>query len=345
MSISHSQDSHSAGDSPFLAHSSLLQRPKSASAAALQNLMTISKPAPLVTEIDDETALIAPLTNHRRPTTASHKRSVRRTLTASSRSSTFHHDNTQTPVTHGEETPTLISNQTGSTDKLFTSSSLPSSNLPTTTNSSNQIPSGPIRSESRLKPLRTLTLDVNNLSIKMMEILTFLRLFFTLQIIISPEASFKRFWDYMIILMVLYNSFLIPWYIAFDPELSNILSSYDTITTVSMALDIFVTLRTAFVDFTGNLCYDGILIAKRYWKRGLLLDVLGTFPFDIFSSLAPTNNLTLLACFKVLGILRFTRLMYNDRLDAWNNPTSRICKLMFGFFYMAHLFGSHYFFL
>ena len=171
-----------------------------------------------------------------------------------------------------------------------------------------------------------------------------LRLFVTLQVILDPYSGFKKAWDYAVICMILYNAFVIPYYIAFDTQLSVTLLPLDITCTVSMAIDIMVTLRTGFLDFSGNTCYDGWAIARRYWTRGLILDIIGTFPMDIFTSLVIGHGQRYANLLKAPGLLRASRLAYNDRLAAFNSPTARILKLLFGFFYLAHLFGSVFFF-
>ena len=176
------------------------------------------------------------------------------------------------------------------------------------------------------------------------ELAAFLYQFLTLQVILEPNSRFKNVWDYLIIGIILYNAFIIPYYIAFDVTLSTTLLPLDILCTISMAIDIMVTLRTAFIDFSGNTCYDGRAIARRYWNRGLILDLCGTFPMDIFSSLVIGYGQRYSNLLKSLGLLRASRLAYNDRLAAFNSPTARILKLLFGFFWMAHLFGSVFWF-
>ena len=181
-------------------------------------------------------------------------------------------------------------------------------------------------------------------SITAHELAAFIYQFITFQVILEPNSRFKNVWDYLIIGIILYNAFIIPYYIAFDVTLSVTLLPLDILCTISMAIDILVTLRTAFLDFSGNTCYDSRAIARRYWNRGLILDLCGTFPMDIFSSLVIGYGQRYSNLLKSLGLLRASRLAYNDRLAAFNSPTARILKLLFGFFWMAHLFGSIFWF-
>ena len=167
------------------------------------------------------------------------------------------------------------------------------------------------------------------------EAAAYLYQFATFQVILEPNSRFKNVWDYLIIGIILYNAFIIPYYIAFDITLSVTLLPLDILCTISMAIDILVTLRTAFIDFSGNTCYDSRAIARRYWNRGLILDLCGTFPMDIFSSLVIGYGQRYSNLLKSLGLLRASRLAYNDRLAAFNSPTARILKLLFGFFWSA----------
>jgi CRP-like cAMP-binding protein len=177
------------------------------------------------------------------------------------------------------------------------------------------------------------------------ELLQDIRMFITFRSLLDPNSSRKWWWDWIIIFFVLYNAFIIPWYIAFDVELASKLNAFDIVTTVGMALDIFIILRTGFIDFSGNVVYDSKRIASRYWRRGLLLDVLGTFPFEIFASLFRGDQAFISNCLKAPGIIRATRLVYNERIEIFNSPLQRIAKLLFGFFYLAHLFGAIFYFV
>ena len=172
------------------------------------------------------------------------------------------------------------------------------------------------------------------------------RLFITFQLVLDPQLRNKVLWDWMIIFMVLYNAFVIPWYIAYDVNLAVALDWFDTLTTVCMAMDIFVTSRTGFIDFSGNTVYENKAIVKRYWNRGLLLDLIGTFPFQVFSPLFSFGSQQFVSnVFKAPNLLRACRLLYNDQITQLNTPLARIAKLLFGFFYLAHLFGSLFFFV
>ena len=135
-------------------------------------------------------------------------------------------------------------------------------------------------------------------------------------------------------------------YIAFDVELGNTLGSFDNFVTSCFFLDIFLNFRTAFIDYAGNPVYDSRQIARHYWQMGLWLDVLGTFPFDVFAPFFSFGTRQFVTnCLKAPNLLRVSRLALNDRITQFVSPFSRIIKLLLGFVFVAHLFASLFFFV
>lgn len=93
----------------------------------------------------------------------------------------------------------------------------------------------------------------------------------------------KSKFDLVIISLAIYNSFQIPFEIAFNPKdmkspgfiVINCL--IDTI----FLLDIIVNFRTTFYDLeTGDEVFDPKRTGKKYLKSRFAIDLLSTIPFD-----------------------------------------------------------------
>ena len=182
---------------------------------------------------------------------------------------------------------------------------------------------------------------------RMDDLKKFIYLFITFQSTLDPNTTFKICWDWMIILLVTYSAFVIPFYMSFDQSLAHSVEYVDLFCTICMFCDIFLNFRTGYVDYNGNIVYDSKLITTRYYQTGLIYDICGTIPFDLFSSLFDSRYDTVFVsnCLKGTNLIRTWRLLYNPRLTVFNSPQARIGKLLFGFFWCAHLFGAAFFFV
>ena len=100
---------------------------------------------------------------------------------------------------------------------------------------------------------------------------------------IRLNNSKKTNWDIFIIVLAIYNSFQIPFEIAFEPpemETSKFFIA-NTIIDLCFAVDILVAFRTTFYDpSTGDEVFDPKRIAKEYLLGRFIIDFLSTVPFD-----------------------------------------------------------------
>lgn len=154
-------------------------------------------------------------------------------------------------------------------------------------------------------------------------------------------------WDWFVIALALYNFFFTPWYIAFDTGLGGRLAALDWFVTVCFLFDFLISFRTAYVDYSGNVIFDSRLIAERFLSTTLVVDAVAAFPFHVFApamSFGPSAQFVD-NCLKVNFLLRSSKIVNSDRIDAFISPQARIFKLLFGFFCLAHLFGCIFFFV
>ena len=93
----------------------------------------------------------------------------------------------------------------------------------------------------------------------------------------------KTKWDLVIIFLAIYNSFQIPFEIAFDPEDMKTAGFLvlNTLIDFVFLLDIIVNFRTTFYDIeTGDEVFDPKRTGKKYLKSRFTIDLLSTIPFD-----------------------------------------------------------------
>lgn len=197
----------------------------------------------------------------------------------------------------------------------------------------------------------SLMLESNNLLIDSVDTIrdTMMRLvlFFTFKSTLEPNGHVRIVWDWFIIVLALYNFFLTPFYTAFNTELGHTLYGFEWFVTSCFLLDILVNFRTGYVDYSGLTIFDERLIADRYIRSYLALDLLGAFPFHIISPAIHfgASHQFVDNCLKINFILRSSKVVNSPRIDAFISPQARIGKLLFGFFCLAHLFGCIFFFV
>lgn len=171
--------------------------------------------------------------------------------------------------------------------------------------------------------------------------------FFTFQSTLEPNARFKVAWDWFLIGLALYNWFFVGWCIAIDPQLGATLYAVDWFVTCCFLLDILITFRTGYVDYSGNEIFDAKLIAVRFVSSLFIVDALAAFPFHIFSPLIHFGPSAQFVdnCLKVNFLLRASKLVNSERIDSFISPQARISKLLFGFLCLAHFFACLFFFV
>jgi hyperpolarization activated cyclic nucleotide-gated potassium channel 2 len=93
-----------------------------------------------------------------------------------------------------------------------------------------------------------------------------------------PESQVKIWWDFLTSLIILHQSFMLPYFFAF----SYLYEGYiylDLISTFVFLVDILVSFNTAFYR-RGAIVTSRIEIAKKYCRLWLWIDVVSTFPYS-----------------------------------------------------------------
>ena len=98
-----------------------------------------------------------------------------------------------------------------------------------------------------------------------------------------PNAGFKLKWDLLVIVLSLYNAFVIPLQFSIPKTFEGAVSIvvFDNIIDIIFYLDIFITFRTQYIDpKSEDLISDSKRIAVNYLKGRLIIDILASVPLD-----------------------------------------------------------------
>jgi len=127
--------------------------------------------------------------------------------------------------------------------------------------------------------------------------------------LINPEAPHKLAWDVVILLLVMFYGFMVPYRIGFQLEGTEAEQSFDDFANVLFMLDIVFSFRTAFKE-DGVLVRDGKRIASTYAQSWLFIDLISSIPLDWFINTGGGINklLRTLRLFKLFRLLRLLKL-------------------------------------
>ncbi|KAJ8754876.1 hypothetical protein K2173_015388 [Erythroxylum novogranatense] len=130
--------------------------------------------------------------------------------------------------------------------------------------------------------------------------------------IISPMDSRYRWWQTLMVLLVIYSAWVYPFEMAFLHGNGILQKSglyiADNVVDLFFAIDIVLTFFLAYIDTqTQLLVSDRKRIATRYLSTWFLMDVASTIPFEALGYLF-TGRKTIGLSYSLLGMLRFWRL-------------------------------------
>jgi len=95
----------------------------------------------------------------------------------------------------------------------------------------------------------------------------------------SPNDPKILMWKRVILCVILYNLFCIPFRIAFFPRLKGLFMPLDYLGDLLLIANVFVKLRTGFIE-RGNVVYDHRRVKEHYYRRTFVTDVLSVIPLD-----------------------------------------------------------------
>ena len=133
--------------------------------------------------------------------------------------------------------------------------------------------------------------------------------------IIDPDGNFRRKWDVMQMILLVYVAFGVPFRLGFSVPVV-IWSGwfwFDAFVDVYFVSDIAISFRTAFYNSRGELEVNKDLIKRGYVKSWFIIDVASCFPGSYISYFFGDNGtsgsktIKLLRMFRLLKLLRLAR--------------------------------------
>mmetsp|Transcript_24891 Transcript_24891/g.69399 ORF Transcript_24891/g.69399 Transcript_24891/m.69399 type:complete len:684 (+) Transcript_24891:286-2337(+) len=166
--------------------------------------------------------------------------------------------------------------------------------------------------------------------------------------LVNPNSRKRRYWDFMILIFVIYNAVAVPLDAGFPTyKKADWLSYGEVAIDVIFFLDIIYNFRTAYVDDQGNMIRDSKKIAGNYLKSWFSIDVLASIPFEWVAlglGINVSEQVTLLAFLKTPRLLRLGRLLrFFERMK--NANVFRIVRLMATMCLIAHWIACIWHFL
>ena len=131
--------------------------------------------------------------------------------------------------------------------------------------------------------------------------------------ILHPFGPFRCFWDFAVMLMLIYTCIEVPVTLAFNVDLAfDHYSGYIAFSIdILLLIDILITFRTAYFDKWDRLrlIIDECEIAKKYICGWFFIDLLTSIPFEF---MLPASNIVKFV--KVFRVFRFVRIVKILRL-------------------------------
>ncbi|XP_041672457.1 potassium voltage-gated channel subfamily H member 6 isoform X2 [Cheilinus undulatus] len=166
--------------------------------------------------------------------------------------------------------------------------------------------------------------------------------------ILLHYSPFKAFWDWIILLLVLYTAVFTPYSAAFLLDehgdlrqrscgyTCNPLNVADLMVDVLFIVDIIINLRTTYVDQNDEVVTQPARIAKHYIKGWFPIDLFAAIPFDLLIFRSGSDEMaTLTSLLKTARLLRLVRVA--RKLDRYSEYGAAVLfLLMCTFVLIAH---------
>ncbi|XP_038592483.1 potassium voltage-gated channel subfamily H member 6 [Micropterus salmoides] len=166
--------------------------------------------------------------------------------------------------------------------------------------------------------------------------------------IVLHYSTFKAFWDWIILLLVLYTAVFTPYSAAFLLDehwdlrqrscgyTCNPLNVADLMVDLLFIVDIVINLRTTYVDQNDEVVTQPSQIAKHYIKGWFPIDLFSAVPFDLLIFRSGSDEMaTLTSLLKTARLLRMVRVA--RKLDRYSEYGAAVLfLLMCTFVLIAH---------
>lgn len=152
--------------------------------------------------------------------------------------------------------------------------------------------------------------------------------------VILPNNKLKEIWNLYIAFVLIYTALVTPFTLSFlDLQSGDLLYNLDAAIDVSFIVDLLLNLNTAYYNEDNALVVNRLSIVKNYFKHGLFIDFISSFPFSLFD--ITTRGFSTL--FRILRLRALSRLLKLSRLfKVVSRKDNLISKYIQNLFSISH---------
>ena len=142
--------------------------------------------------------------------------------------------------------------------------------------------------------------------------------------IILPDNPYKKIWDLLIAILILYSAIITPYEIAFSD--SNKSSWFEILIDIFLAIDIVLTFFSAYTDEEENLVKNHKKIIKKYLKSWFVIDIISVLPLNNLFKNGKYSGLTKISKLpKLYRLIKLTKLLRMTKMSSKGN-LNRVTK-------------------
>ena len=144
--------------------------------------------------------------------------------------------------------------------------------------------------------------------------------------IILPDSKFKKLWDSLIAIVILYSSICTPYKLAFEDSNTNKEDVVDIIVDILLGIDLVLNFFSAYYDSEENLVKSRKKIIIKYLKGWFVIDFISIFPFYLIINNNKASSITRLSKVskipKIYKLLKLTKLLRITKMSKKGNVSS-----------------------
>lgn len=149
---------------------------------------------------------------------------------------------------------------------------------------------------------------------------------------INPHSTFRRNWDVIQLILLVYVATIVPWRICFsrDVALWSSMFFFELFIDLFFIVDIMLNFRTAVITSNGDVLVDAKVVAKNYLRSWFFLDLLSCMPFGYVQYFQDpdTSTNSAQASVRLLRVLRLVKLLRLTRVIQVRTPARFVRKII-----------------
>jgi hypothetical protein len=163
--------------------------------------------------------------------------------------------------------------------------------------------------------------------------------------LIYPDSIFKKLWNVIIYLLLLYTAMILPFTICFLDESNPGLDSVELMIDILFALDIIINFFSAYYNEVGIIMDSWPKIISTYLRSWFIIDIIGSFPVQLLlgnntdvSTIRIYKISRLLRMIKMVRVLKYTKILNTIFLKLKINLSlGKIISIFFMIFLTVHI--------